>query len=147
MNSTRPGRLSGKQWRGRAKGVWATAMERIAEMTRIRHGRTATPSMVMIDGQAVRGGHTNGAKRSAVVDILGLRLAVSVESARAHDVSAGRPLIDTTLLARGTVKAVVADRGYRGLGKMAAKRGIRLDIKPPPKGTSRVAPSPRPAAR
>ena len=139
-----------QQWRRwRASGVWAAAMERIAEMIRKRHGRTATPSMVMIDGQTVRGGRagptfhenggrggrSNGAKRSVVIDILGLPLAVSVESARPHDVSAGRRLLDTTLPALGTVQAVVADRGYRGLGKMAAKRGIKLDIKAPPRGT------------
>lgn len=76
-----------------------------------------------------------GAKRSVVIDILGLPLAVSVESARPHDVKAGRRLLDATLPALGTVQAVVADRGYRGLGKMAAKNGIRLDIKAPPKGT------------
>ena len=35
----------------------------------------------------------------------------------------------------GSVKAIVADRGYRGLAKMAAKRQITLDIKAPPKGT------------
>lgn len=139
-----------QQWRRwRASGVWAAAMEKIAEIIRKRHGRTATPSMVMIDGQTVRGGRagptfhekggrggrTNGAKRSVVIDILGLPLAVSVESARPHDVSAGRRLLDATLPALGTVKAVVADRGYRGLRKMTAKNGIRLDIKAPPKGT------------
>lgn len=43
--------------------------------------------------------------------------------------------LDTTLPALGTVRAVVADRGYRGLAKMANKKGIRLDIKAPPKGT------------
>ena len=105
--------------------------------------------MVMIDGQTVRGGRagptfhekggrggrTNGAKRSVVIDILGLPLAVSVESARPHDVSAGRRLLDAALPALGTVQAVVADRGYRGLGKMAVKKGMRLDIKAPPKGT------------
>jgi hypothetical protein len=117
-------------------------MEKLAEIIRKRHGRTATPSMVMIDGQTVRGGRagptfhekagrggrTNGAKHSVVIDILGLPLAVSVESARPHDVSAGRRLLDATPPALGTVKAVVADRGYRGLGRMAAKSGIRLDI-------------------
>ncbi|MBA2718804.1 MAG: transposase [Chloroflexi bacterium] len=71
-----------------------------------------------------RGGPTNGAKRSIVIEILGLPLAVSVESARPHDVSAGRRLLDTTLPALGTVKAIVSDRGYRGLDKMAASKGV-----------------------
>jgi len=139
-----------QQWRRwRTNGVWARAMTRIASLIRTRHGRTAKPTMVMIDGQTVRGGRggktfhekggrggrTNGAKRSIVIEILGLPLAVSVESARPHDVSAGRRLLDTTLPALGTVKAIVADRGYRGLNKMAMKKGVKLDIKAPPKGT------------
>ena len=60
-----------------------------------------------------RGGRTNGAKRSIVVESLGLPLAVQVESARPHDVSAGRRLLDGTLSDLGSVKAIVADRGYR----------------------------------
>jgi putative transposase len=87
-----------------------------------------------------RGGRTNGAKRSIVIEILGLPLAVQVESARPHDVSAGRRLLDAALPELGTVRAIVADRGYRGLAKMAAKRQIRLDIKAPPKGTSGFTP-------
>ena len=70
-----------------------------------------------------------------MVEILGLPLAVQVESARPHDVSAGRRLLDGTLSDIGSVKAIVADRGYRGLAKMAAKRQITLDIKAPPKGS------------
>jgi len=34
----------------------------------------------------------------------------------------------------------VADRGYRGLRKMTNKKGIRLDIKAPPKGTGGFTP-------
>ncbi len=75
-----------------------------------------------------------------MIEILGLPLAVSVESARPHDVSAGRRLLDTTLPAMGTVKSIVADRGYRGLAKVAAKKGVQLDIKAPPKGTSGFTP-------
>jgi putative transposase len=128
-----------QQWRRwRSNGVWAAAMTRITRLIRTRKGRSAKPSMVMIDGQTVRGGRggrTNGAKRSIVIEILGLPLAVQVESARPHDVSAGRRLFDATLSDLGSVKAIVADRGYRGLAKMAAKRQINLDIKAPPEGT------------
>jgi putative transposase len=129
-------------------------MLRIATLIRTRKGRTATPSMVMIDGQTVRGGRagptfhekggrggrTNGAKRSIAIEILGLPLAVSVESARPHDVSAGRRLLATTVPELGTVQDVIADRGYRGLGKMAANNGLNLRIKAPPKGTSGFVP-------
>jgi putative transposase len=139
-----------QQWRRwRSNGVWARAMTRIASLVRTRKGRSAKPSMVMIDGQTVRGGRagptfnekggrggrTNGAERSIVIEILGLPLAVQVESARPHDVSAGRRLWDGTLDDLGSVKVIVADSGCRGLAKMAAKRQITLDIKAPPKGT------------
>jgi hypothetical protein len=60
-----------------------------------------------------------------------LPLAVQVESARPHDVSSGRRLLDATLSDLGSVKAIVADRGYRGLAKMGAKRQINLAIKAP----------------
>ena len=144
-----------QQWRRcRKSGVWARAMTRIAAMIRVKHGRTATPSMVMIDGQTVRGGRggptfhekggrggrTNGAKRSIAIEIPGLPLAVSVESARPHDVSAGRRLLANTLPALGTVQAVVADRGYRGLAKMASRTRVKLDIKVPPRGASTFTP-------
>ena len=42
--------------------------------------------------------------------------------------------------AQNSVQAIVADRGYRGLGKMANKAQIKLDIKAPPKGTSGFTP-------
>jgi len=139
-----------QQWRRwRSNGVWAKAMTRIATLIRTRHGRTAKPTMVMIDAQTVRGGRagptfheaggrggrTNGTKRSIVIEILGLPLAVQVDSAKPHDVRSGRELLAKTLPQLGTVKAIVADRGYRGLNKMAAKNGVNLDIKAPPKGT------------
>jgi putative transposase len=139
-----------QQWRRwRKNGVWAKAMTLLATLIRTRHGRTAKPTMVMIDGQTVRGGRagptfhekggrggrTNGAKRSIVIEILGLPLAVQVDSAKPHDVRSGRELLAKTLPELGTVRAIVADRGYTGLNKMAAKRGVKLDAKAPPKGT------------
>ena len=144
-----------QQWRRwRDSPVWAKAMTRLAERVRTRKGRTAKPTMVMIDAQTVRGGRagptfhqaggrggrTNGAKRSIVIEILGLPLAVQVDSAKPHDVRSGRELLARTLPRLGTVKAIVADRGYKGLAKLAAKRGIKLDIKAPPMGTSGFTP-------
>jgi len=58
-------------------------------------------------------------------------------------VRTGRELLTKTLPGLGSVKALVADRGYKALDKMAAKHGLVLDIKAPPKGTSgftRIAP-------
>jgi putative transposase len=67
--------------------------------------------MVMIDAQTVkggragptfheaggRGGHTRGAKRTILIEILGLPLAVSVESAKPHDVQSARKFLKAQL--------------------------------------------------
>jgi transposase len=104
--------------------------------------------MVIIDAQTVkggrygptyheaggRGGRTIGAKRSVLVEILGLPVAAHVESARPHDVQAGRELIHEALARKPRVSDVLGDRGYRGLVNAAAKHGVRLVIKAPPAG-------------
>ena len=142
------------QWRRwREKGTWAAAMRVLAPAVRLRHNRRADPTMVMIDGQTVkggragptfheaggRGGHTRGAKRTILIEILGLPLAVSVESAKPHDVQSARRILKEQLdapLAQQPklpgLKAIVADRGYTGLAALANGHGLALDIKRPP---------------
>ena len=71
--------------------------------------------MVMIDAQTVRGGRTIGTKRSILIEILGLPLAVRVDPATPHDVRVGRELIADHLDKLPNVRAIVADGGYRGL--------------------------------
>lgn len=139
------------QWRRwRDKGTWAAAMRVLAREIRLRHDRKADPTMVMIDGQTVkggragptfheaggRGGYTRGAKRTILIEILGLPLAVSVESARPHDVQSARRFLKEQLdpkhPALPALRAIVADRGYTGLAALAAGHGLNLDIKRPP---------------
>jgi putative transposase len=124
-------------------------MRLLATEIRLRHNRKANPTMVMIDGQTVkggragptfheaggRGGYTRGAKRSILIEILGLPIAARVDPARPHDVKVGRELLVDQLSALSGVGAIVADRGYRGLAKLAARKHLTLDIKAPPKGT------------
>lgn len=102
-----------QQWRRwRANGVWAQAMVVLAHTIRARKNRpNIEPSMVMIDAQTVRGGRfgptfhdaggrggrTIGAKRSILIEILGLPLAVRVDPASPHDVKVGRELLADTL--------------------------------------------------
>jgi transposase len=115
------------QWRRwRANGVWTAAMGRLARTIRADKRRCAEPSMGMLDAQTVRGGRagptfhaaggrggrTGGAKRSILVEILGLPLAVRVDPARPHDVRAGRELLADRLPELPRVRAVVADRAY-----------------------------------
>ncbi len=47
----------------------------------------------------------------------------------------GRELLAEQLAALPGVQAIVADRGYRGLAALAARKHVKLDIKAPPKGT------------
>ena len=84
-----------------------------------------------------RGGHTFHAKRTVLVEILGLPITARVESAEPHDVSEGRKLIHEVLPALPSARDVLADRGYTGLWKATAKHGacwlhIRVPSPPPP---------------
>jgi putative transposase len=129
-------------------------MARLGGLIRLLHGREPLPSMVIIDAQTVkggrygptyhqpggRGGRTIGAKRTVLVEILGLPLAAHVESARPHDVRAGRELIHEALPRQPRVSDVLADRGYRGLVKAAEQHGARLVIKAPPAGQKGFTP-------
>jgi putative transposase len=133
-----------QQWRRwRDNGVWGRAMARLARRIRIKMGRNAEPSMVMIDAQTVRGGRagptfhnaggrggrTIGTKRSVVIEILGLPLAVEADPAKPHDVRSGRDLLSRRIGELPRVQSIVADRGYSGLSKFAAKHNLKLDIK------------------
>jgi len=144
-----------QQWlRWRANGVWARAMTRLVRVIRAKKRPNVEPSMVMIDAQTVRGGRagptfhnaggrggrTIGAKRSILVEILGLPLAVRVDPAAPHDVRVGRDLLTDHLPELPRVQAILADRGSCGLANLAARRQVRLEIKAPPKGTKGFVP-------
>jgi transposase len=139
-----------QQWlRWRANGVWQRAMARLASMVRLEHGRKARPSMVVIDAQTVkggrygptyheaggRGGRTMGAKRSILVERIGLPVAVRVDPARPHDVVAGRALLHEALPGLPRVQAVLGDRGYRALGAAAEQHGAHVEIRAQPPGS------------
>jgi transposase len=143
------------QWRRwRANGVWERATERLAMVVRWLHGREPSPSMVMVDAQTVKGarygptlhaaggpgGRTVGTKRTLLVEILGLPVAARVDPARPHDVTAARELLRDHLAELPRLRAIVGDRAYRGLERLAARKGLDLDIKAPPAGAGRFVP-------
>jgi transposase len=74
------------------------------------------------------------------VRLEGLPIAARVDPARPHDVRVGRELLADRLDELPRVSAIVADRGHRGLAKLAARKRVKLDIKAPPKGTSGFVP-------
>jgi len=135
--------------RWRASGVWERAMTRLVGLVRLEHDREPTPSMVVIDAQTVKGGRygptyhqaggpggrVSGAKRSLLVEVLGLPVAARVDAARPHDVEAGRALLDEALPGLPRVRAVLGDRGCRDLDRAAARHGAHVEIKAPPRGS------------
>ncbi len=143
------------QWRRwRANGVWAAAMTRLVAVVRWLHGREPIPSMVMVDAQTVkggrygptfhapggRGGRTIGTKRTLLVEILGLPVAAAACSARPHDVVAARELLRERIDTLPRLRAIIGDRAYRGLDRLAARTELALDIKAPPAGVSGFVP-------
>lgn len=143
------------QWRRwRSNGVWAQAMTRLAAIVRFLHDREPVPSMVMVDAQTVkcarygptfhepggRGGRTIGTKRTLLVEILGLPVAAAACSARPHDVVAARELLRERIDSLPRLRAIVGDRAYRGLERLAARMHLALEIKVPPAGVSGFTP-------
>ncbi len=151
-----PWEAAWQQWRRRREeGVWARAMARIARLVRQHAKRkTVEPTMVMVDAQTVRGGRagptfhnaegrggrTIGAKRSILIEYLGLPLEVRVDPARPHDVKVGRELLAAGLDDLPLVRDVIADRGCKGLAALAARKHLGLHIKAPPKRSSGFVP-------
>src|SRR5439155_14761944 len=136
------------QWRRwRANEVWAAAMA-LAAIVRVLHEREPAPSMFMIDAQTVtggrygptfhepggRGGRTIGTKRTLLVEILGLPLAADACSARPHDVVAARELLRERIDDLPRLRAIVGDRAYTGLARLAARKGLSPDIMRTPAG-------------
>ncbi len=129
-------------------------MGRLARTIRADKGRHPEPSVVMVDAQTAkggragptfhdaggRGGRTFGAKRTILVDILGLPFACRVDPARPHDIASAYLLFADELPALPRLRAVIADRAYRGLARPTARRGLALDIKMPPWGLTRFVP-------
>ena len=63
-----------------------------------------------------------------------------LDPARPHDVRVGRELLAERLDDLPPVRDVIADRGYKGLAALAARKHLGLRIKAPPKGSSGFVP-------
>jgi hypothetical protein len=101
------------------KGTWAAMMRVLAREIQPHHKRKADPTMVMIDGQTVkggragptfheaggRGGYTSGAKRTILIEILGLPLAAITSAVRLA--GADYSLLDLATFSRHRSPAMV----------------------------------------
>jgi transposase len=122
--------------RWRASGVWEKALTLLRRAARTKAGRDPEPSMVMLDCQTVKGGRggpgfheaggkyggTFGAKRTVLIDYLGLPVAARVDSARPHDSKAGRTLLDDSMPDLPRAGEVLADLGFEPLVKGVQRR-------------------------
>jgi hypothetical protein len=112
-----PGETDRFSHRGLRKGRW----------------RSATPGPDGYD-------QDRGTKRTMLVEILGLPVAAGACSARPHDVVAARELLRDRLADLPRLRAIVGDRAYRGLARLARRKHLALDVKAPPPGTSGFVP-------
>lgn len=150
-----------RRWRD--NGTWERALERLCRAARRRAGRSPEPSMVMVDSQTVRGGRagptfheaggkfgaTFGAKRTVLVDCLGLPVAARVDSAKPHDSVAGHLLCDAALPRLPRVTDLLCDQGFRALlAPLVRRHGVKVTVKkwtvkkwtPKPKGFKPMVP-------
>jgi putative transposase len=105
-------------------GVWARLQRAVYKRLRKHAGRSACPSVVIMDGQSVktteRGGvrgfdahkRVKGRKRHIVVDTLGLPIACRVEPANMSDRVAGARLLSGLSPLFPSIKTVIADAGH-----------------------------------
>jgi len=131
-----------RRWRD--AGVWGRAMSRLVRLARKREGRDPEPSMVMVDAQVVKGrragptfhesggagGRTPGTKRTILIDVLGLPVAVRCDPARHNDHKTGWALLDAELPHLPRAQLVLADRGFRGTAhRVASGHDVMMEIR------------------
>ncbi|MFD8530507.1 IS5 family transposase [Streptosporangium canum] len=94
---------------------------------REKRGRSADPSLVVLDTQSVHAAtgvpsdttgrdaakKVPGRKRGLAVDVLGLVVAVAVLAASAHDNAAGIALLDRITAQSDTVRTALVDQGFK----------------------------------
>jgi transposase len=128
------------RWRDR--GVWQQVMDLLRRTLRVAAGREAEPSLRMVDTQIAKGaqrgrsfhqGHgkykLNGAKRTIVIDYLGLPVAVRVTGSRMHDVRAAKELLAGVRPVAEPVTTVMGDAGSRDMASgLEADYGVETMI-------------------
>jgi transposase len=124
-----------RMWKN--SGVWTCLQRALYEQTRRESGRSACPSVVIMDGQSVktteRGGvrgvdghkRVKGRKRHILVDTLGLPIACRVEPANISDRRAADLLLGGLSPLFPDIRTVIADAGHES--RKLARQLLRND--------------------
>ncbi|XVQ89476.1 IS5 family transposase [Microbispora siamensis] len=131
------------KWRD--DGTDQTIHDLLRWQAREKRGRSADPSLVVLDTQSVHaaagvssdttgrdaGKKVPGRKRGLAVDVLGLVIAVVVLAASAHDNTAGIALLDrlTAATPPGSVHTALVDQGFKNaVADHGAALGINVKV-------------------
>ena len=121
-------------------GLIQDVMHRLTEIVRLMAGKSAQPSLVIIDSQSVKttsvGGirgfdgnkKINGRKRHVVVDTMGNVLTAVVHAANLHDNDMAELVVRRFRKSFFKASKIIADGGYRGKLKEVLKRKHKLDV-------------------
>lgn len=121
-------------------GVIEDIMHRINEIVRVRAGKNAQPSLVIVDCQSVKttpvGGirgfdgnkNINGRKRHLIVDTMGNVLSVIVHAAHLHETAMAELVVRRFREVFFRASKIIADGGYRGQLIETIKQKYKLDM-------------------
>ena len=108
---------------------WEAMNTKIREATRVKEGREAQASVMIVDSQSAKsaeggekrgfdgGKKVSGRKRNLIVDTLGLLVVAKVTAANVQDVHAGKQVfmdLEKKPHLLGRLQKIYADGGYRG---------------------------------
>jgi putative transposase len=126
----------------RSMGIWNQLHDGLVSKIRISAGRKEQPTAGIIDSQSVKctlvssedkgfdaGKRVKGIKRHIIVDVMGLILAVFVQSASVQDRDGAKPVIEYLALKWKKIRILFADAGYRGALLEWVKKQYRFRMK------------------
>jgi putative transposase len=139
-----------------SSGALQRAQEALAEQVRVQEGRTAAPSLVIVDSQSVKmadqggergldaGKKVNGRKRFCAVDSLGIVVGVLVVAANVSESAGAKMLLERMYQdrpERERPKAFLADTAYRGMDAWSqATLGLPFQTSGKPEGRKGFVP-------